>query len=168
MTLLPPILSHESARAYAEGIGYLRGRFQREVFPENPPGVLFLGQLDLLDFFAEVIEESDTGFLLDAAHLAIYQSLKGRDPLDGLTDFPLDRIVEVHIAGSTLREVDGLSFWSDDHQPNVRPETWRIVEFLAERASNLKAVVFECERNTLESTLPGSCHRLSSWISTTS
>ena len=84
-----------------------------------------------------------------------YQSLKGREPLDGLTDFPLDRIAEIHVAGSSLKQIEGFTYWSDDHQPNVRSETWQIVEFLAERASNLKAVVFECERNTLKTTLPG-------------
>ena len=165
MTLLPPVLTPESARAYAHGIKGLRARLNREVFPENPPGVLFLGQLDLLDFFAKVIEESDTGFLLDAAHLAIYQSLKGREPLDGLTDFPLDRIAEIHVAGSSLKQIEGFTYWSDDHQPNVRSETWQIVEFLAERASNLKAVVFECERNTLNTTLPGFCILVSDNIS---
>ena len=136
MTLLPPVLTCESARAYGQGIKRLRARLRREVFSRKSAGCVVLGAARPTRLFAKVIEESDTGFLLDAAHLAIYQSLKGRDPLDGLTDFPLDRIVEIHVAGSSLKQIDGFTFWSDDHQPNVRSETWQIVEFLADRASN--------------------------------
>ena len=76
--------------------------------------------------------------LLDAAHLAIYQSLMGREALDGLDGFPLDRIIEMHVAGSSLLDVSGLQVWSDDHRPSVRPETWSIAQFIIERAQTLK------------------------------
>jgi len=155
MTLLPPILCRAESANYAESIRICRDVLGKEVLPENPPGTVFVGDLDLLSFYADVCERADTGMLLDAAHLSIYQSLMGRDPLDGLADFPTDRIIEIHVAGSRLQMVDGLEIWTDDHYPTVRPETWKIVEFLAERTPNLKAVVFECERNPMEACIEG-------------
>ncbi len=155
MLLLPPILTEDSAQAMAEGITRLREATGLEVLPENPPGQVFLGDLHLLDFFARVCELADTGLLLDAAHLAIYQRSCGHSALTGLDGFPLERIVEMHVAGGTEREVEGLHFIEDDHTPAVLPETWRIYEHCAARARNLRAVVFECERNPAEDCLPG-------------
>ena len=155
MTLLPPILTEDSAQLYAESIVHCRNFLGKEVLPENPPGTIFAGDLDLLRFYQLVCERADSGMLLDAAHLGIYQSICGRAPLDGLSQFPLERVVELHVAGSTAQMVDGLQVWTDDHHPEVRPETWMIAQYVMDHAPNLKAVVFECERNPLEQCLEG-------------
>ncbi|MCB9779585.1 MAG: DUF692 family protein [Alphaproteobacteria bacterium] len=155
MLLLPPILSDDAATAMAEGIVRLREETGREVLPENPPGHVFLGDLHLLDFFARVCERADTGLLLDAAHLALYQRVMGHGPLDGLDHLPADRVVECHVAGGVPRDTDGFAWIEDDHTPAVLPDTWTILEALAPRATELRAVVFECERNPLAACLPG-------------
>ena len=155
MLLLPPVLSEESASAMAQGVIHLRENLQVEVLPENPPGCAFIGDLHLLDFFAQVIDKADTGMLLDCAHLAIYQRMMGHQPLDGLDGFPLEKIIELHVAGATKKSVDGFSFLEDDHTVEVLPETWIIMEYVVSRATHLKAVVFECERNSVDDCLPG-------------
>ncbi len=149
MLLLPPVLTASAADALADGIVALRESTGLEVLPETPPGQVFVGDLDLLPFFARVCERADTGLLLDCAHLAIYQRVMGRPPTAGLDDFPLDRVVELHVAGGTEGEVDGYRFVEDDHVPRLLPATWDIYRHVAARAPNLKAVVFECERNPL-------------------
>jgi len=155
MLLLPPILSAEAARGQAEGVVRMRDTFGYEVLPENPPGHVFLGDLHILDFYAQVADLADTGLLLDCAHLAIYQRLMGHDPLTGLDGLPLDRVVELHVAGSTPHEHEGFTYWEDDHTPEILAETWTIFDWLAHRLPNLKAVVFECERNPLPTVLAG-------------
>jgi uncharacterized protein (UPF0276 family) len=162
MLLLPPILTRASARDYATGIETLREVTGLEVLPENPPGQLYLGDMELLDYFATLCEEADTGMLLDCAHLAMYQRLKGLAPIAGLADFPLERVVELHIAGGTLQEHDGFQYIEDSHVPEVLDDTWAIVEFVLKHAENVKAVTYECERNTIEAVAPGfeRIHRL--------
>lgn len=155
MLLLPPILMDESASAQAEGIVRLRAATGLEVLPENPPGHVFVGDLHLLDFFARVCERADTGFVLDCAHLTIYQRFMKLPPLTALDGFPLDRVVEIHVAGGREAEVEGYAFVEDDHTPQVLPETWEILEYIVPRAPNLRAVVFECERNPVDDCLPG-------------
>lgn len=155
MLLLPPVLSDDSASAIAEGVARLRQATGYEVLPENPPGAVFLGDLHLIDFFARTCERADTGMLLDCAHLAIFQRIRGHDPLTALDGFPLDRVVEMHVAGGTLMEHDGWSYIEDSHTPAVLDETWAIFEHLVPRCPNLRAVVFECERNPLPDTLRG-------------
>jgi uncharacterized protein (UPF0276 family) len=79
--------------------------------------------------------------------------LKGLPALAGLDGFPLDRVVEMHVAGGVLKSVDGFEYVDDSHAPEPLPETWEIFEHVVERAPNLKAVVYECEYNALEATL---------------
>jgi uncharacterized protein len=155
MLLLPPVLTHEAADAMAGGIIRLRDASGLEVLPENPPGVVYLGDMHLLDFFARVAERADTGLLLDCAHLAIFQRTRGLDPLSGVDAFPLERVVELHVAGGSERRHDGFAWVEDDHTPEVLADTWAIVERVVPAAPNLKAIVFECERNPLAACLPG-------------
>lgn len=155
MILLPPILSADSADAIADGIVALREATGSEVLPENPPGQVFVGDLHILEFFARVCEKADTGMLLDCAHLAIFQKVRGLPPLSALDGFPLERVVEMHVAGGTTGVVEDYAFVEDDHIPAVLDETWAIFEHVAPRAPNRKAVVFECERNPLGSTIDG-------------
>ncbi len=155
MLLLPPILTDDGATRMAQGIVALREATGLEVLPENPPGTVFLGDLHLLDFFARVADRADTGLLLDLAHLGIYQQATGRALTDGLDHLPRDRVVEVHVAGGLRRDTQGFPWIEDDHTPDVLPETWALYDALVPTLPNLKAVVFECERNPLDACKPG-------------
>jgi hypothetical protein len=42
----------------------------------------------------------------------------------------------------------------DDHTPAPLPDTWRILETVLPRARNLRALVYECERNPAPAVLP--------------
>lgn len=155
MLLLPPILTDDSAHGLAEGIVALREAVGLEVLPENPPGTAFVGDLHLLEYFARLAERADTGLLLDCAHLAIYQRAMGHQPLDGLADFPLERIVEIHVAGGVERQLGAYTWIEDEHGTAVLPDTQRIVDAVIAGAPNLRAVIYECERNPLPAVLPG-------------
>ncbi len=155
MLLLPPILTAGSATAMAAGIVALRSAVGLEVLPENPPGEVFVGSMHILEYFARVAEEADTGLLVDLAHLAMFQRAKGLDVRAGLDCLPWERVVEIHIAGGTERDFQGYRWVEDSHGGAPLPEVWELFEEFVGRADNLKAVVFECERNTIEATVAG-------------
>ena len=152
--LMPPVLEPESADEMAGNVRRLREEVSLEVLPENPPAHVFLGRMHVLEYFARVGSGADCGLLLDVAHLAVFQRVRGHDPLTGLEDFPLERVVEVHVAGGTPFEWGGRTFVEDDHQIGVLPDTWQILEHVLPRACNLKAIVFECERNAKSDVVP--------------
>lgn len=154
MLLLPPILEREAVAPMAAGIVRLREATGLEVLPENPPGSAFVGRMHLLEYFAAVAQAADTGLLLDCAHLAMFQRARGHGLLDGFDDLPWDRVVEMHVAGGSVHDVQGYSFVEDDHGPEVLADTWTIFEAAILRASNLRAVVVECERNPIDVVLP--------------
>lgn len=146
--LLPPILTRESAQVCAESVARIEAETGFAVLPENPPSLYFLGELHILEYFAEVSERAQCGLLLDAAHLAIFQRARGLQPTAGLDDFPLDRVVEMHVAGGGEVETpDGFRYLSDDHRADVHADVWQIAEYVVARAPQLKAVVYECEHN---------------------
>lgn len=153
-TLLPPILTADSASEMADNVRAAREATRLEVLPENPPAHVYLGDLHLLDYFARVADAADSGLLLDVAHLAIYQRATGREPLDGLDGFPLERVVEIHVAGGTEFEAAGRRFVDDDHGPEPLPDTWRILEHALDRVPRLRALVYECERNPARQVVP--------------
>jgi uncharacterized protein (UPF0276 family) len=97
-----------------------------------------------------VSERADCGLLLDCAHLAMFQRIRGLPALAALDGFPLDRVVELHVAGGTPAEVDGYRVVEDSHVPEPLPETWAILEHVVPRAPNLRAIVYECEKNAAE------------------
>ncbi|MFO0751645.1 MAG: DUF692 family protein, partial [Myxococcota bacterium] len=155
MLLLPPILTDASASAMADGVRRLREATGCEVLPENPPGQVFLGDLHLIEYFARMAERADTGLLVDCAHLAIYQRTQGLSWDASLERMPMERVVELHVAGGSERQHDGFPWVDDDHGGHVLEDTWALVEHIVARAPNLKAIVYECERNDLASVLPG-------------
>src|SRR5262249_5871913 len=132
--LLPPILTRDSAFAVADNLRRMEERTGFRVLPENPPGAFYLGGLHILDYFALVAGRSGGGLLLDGAHLAIFQQPRGLSPLTGLDGFPLDRVVELHVAGGTPVDVNGLEIIDDTHEPEPLPETWAIFERVVARA----------------------------------
>jgi uncharacterized protein len=149
-TLLPPILCAESADEMAGAIQHVEEVTGLACLPENPPATVYLGDLHILDYFARVADRAGCGLLLDCAHLAIFQRARGLPPTAGLDGFPLDRVVELHVAGGTLRETEGFAWIDDDHSPEPLEDTWEIFRHIVPRAPNLKAVVYECERNAME------------------
>ncbi|HEY4221833.1 MAG TPA: DUF692 family protein [Myxococcota bacterium] len=163
MMLLPPILVDDAASAMARGVARLREATGLEVLPENPPGTAYIGDLHLLEFFARVVERADAGMLLDVAHLALYQRVTGHHALFGLDAFPLERVIEAHVAGGSVRDSHGFAWIEDSHGTDVLDDTWRIFDFVCARAKNLRAVVFECERNANEGVLPGFARIESAW-----
>jgi uncharacterized protein (UPF0276 family) len=154
MLLLPPWLDRAAVAPMADGIRALAAATGLEVLPENPPGHAFVGPLHLLDFFAALAEEADTGLVLDCAHLAMFQRSRGLPTLAGFDGFPFERVVEIHVAGGTVHDHLGLPAVEDDHGPDVLEDTWQIVEHVVARAPNLKAIVAECERNPAASIAP--------------
>lgn len=153
-TLMPPILEPDSADSMALAVRRLRAESGFEVLPENPPAHVYAGRMHLCEYFARVAEKADCGLLLDVAHLAIHQHVTGRATLDGVDALPWERVVELHVAGATPFQHAGRTFFDDSHAPQPLPATWELLEHALERARNLRAVVYECERNRPGEVLP--------------
>jgi uncharacterized protein (UPF0276 family) len=111
---------------------------------ENPPFADVAGDLSLGAFFRELCERADTGMLLDLGHLLSYRLARPHD-VDVLAELPLDRVVEVHLAGGAWVETsDGPVFW-DDHGAEIPPEGRALLDEIWPRLPRVRAMCFECE-----------------------
>lgn len=153
-TLLPPILCDASARTMADAVTALRERSGFEVLPENPPAQVLIGDLHPLEYFGRMADRADCGLLLDVSHLAIVQHALRLPPTTLLDTFPVERVVELHVAGGSRFSAGERTFIDDDHGPHVVDAVWELLEVLLPRATALRAVVVECERNTPDEVLP--------------
>lgn len=99
-----------------------------------PPGA----EMSEAEFVTEVITASDCGLLLDLENVHANARNHGYDAIEYLQSIPLERAVEVHLAGGV--EHDGI--YADTHSRPVPEESWQLLEWLLARTS-LRAVIIE-------------------------
>lgn len=89
------------------------------------------------EFVRSVLEATDAGLLLDLENVHANSRNHGYDPVGYLESLPLDRVVEVHLAGGVVR--DGR--YADSHTRPVPEESWALLEWLAPRTSVRVAII---------------------------
>jgi uncharacterized protein (UPF0276 family) len=139
--LLPPLPCAASVATAVRGLGALRAVVARPLLFET--GVNYLraqpGEWSDGRFVRAVAEQADCGILLDL-HNAWTNARNGRQPLDAFLDeLPLDRVVELHLAGG--ESLDG--YWLDAHSGLTPPELLRFAIDLVPRLPRLRAITFE-------------------------
>jgi uncharacterized protein len=86
-----------------------------------------------------VMRRSGCFFLLDLHNVHCNAVNHRLDPFALLDRTPLDRVVEIHVAGGASHD----GFWMDGHNGPVTPEVWELLEYTLPRARNVAGVVFE-------------------------
>ncbi|KYF65083.1 DUF692 domain-containing protein [Sorangium cellulosum] len=99
------------------------------------------------EFLSAVVTEADCGILLDLTNLYINAQNLHYDPYAFIDAIPLDRVVQVHLAGGVFDE----DLWVDTHSHPIdnHPEVWRLLSYLCERAP-VRAVLIERDANPPE------------------
>jgi uncharacterized protein (UPF0276 family) len=99
------------------------------------------------DFLAEVLQQADCGLLLDVNNVFVNATNHGFDARDWLRRIPLERVVQLHIAGHDARE----PVLIDTHGEPIRDEVWELLEFVLERTGPVSVLI---ERDTNIPPLP--------------
>jgi uncharacterized protein (UPF0276 family) len=121
----------ETLRAAAPAVPIL---LENIAYTFIPPGQ----EMSEAQFVSGVIAASDCGLLLDLENVHANARNHGYDPIEYLEALPLDRAVEVHLAGGV--EHDGI--YADTHSRPVPEESWTLLEWLVPR-TKLRAVIIE-------------------------
>lgn len=90
------------------------------------------------EFIARVLREADVGLLLDVTNLLINAANHRYDVYEFLDILPMDRVVQLHIAGGFH---DGEK-WVDSHSFPVPDEVFALTEYIVERA-DVKGILLE-------------------------
>jgi uncharacterized protein len=97
------------------------------------------GQLSEAEFLTEVMEGCECGLLLDLANVFVNAGNHGFSALEFLAAIPLERVVQVHLAGGE----ESPNALLDTHSAPVPDEVFALLRHLVERAPNLRAVLIE-------------------------
>ncbi len=131
--LLPLPFDRPTARRVAARLREASQRLERTIAIENVSYYLQPGQADLTEaeFLAEVVEASGCRILLDLNNLDVNAHNHGIDALAWLDAIPLERVVEIHVAGPEPWDASGLLV--DTHGAPVRPSVFALLEHVVER-----------------------------------
>ncbi|MBX3329544.1 MAG: DUF692 family protein [Nitrospira sp.] len=147
-TYLPPLYTPLSATVVADNTRLIQDLLDQQcrlangstplVLLEMPPLTYFVaGTMSIARFFRVVSEQAPCGLVLDVGHLWTVFRYSGAHRAMSLTrfvqeflnEFPMDRVVEIHVAGLAIHEShrtlasrlkvgmgdDALPAWIDDH-----------------------------------------------------
>ena len=142
--------THEQAAVFRHNMQVFSERVRRPLLVENifykfvfpmPNG------LSEPAFIGEILKDSEWGLLLDVTNVYINALNFGFDPYDWLAQAPLERTVEIHVAGGELRTSGAWEGkWADTHSQPVPDAVWRMLEYVVARAP-VKAVLLERDQN---------------------
>jgi uncharacterized protein (UPF0276 family) len=142
---VPPILNRASLERAVERVREVQRVVPVPVAIEPPPMCFTLGRMPLLTFFGELAERTDCALLLDIGHLYSYEVASGKSVLEELSALPVERVIEVHVAGGRIEQSDGKNVYVDAHERDVLPEVWTLLTTLLPRLPAVRALCFECE-----------------------
>lgn len=177
-TYLPPLYTTESARVVAGNIALVQARMDRMCRGSRSCGPLFLlevapltyfmaGTISVPRFFRLVTELVPCGLVLDIGHLwTIYRYTAAQrcESLERfverfLHEFPVERVVEIHVAGlaphesasrNSLHQSD--ANWLDAHAAPIQPVSWAMLEqvLASPRLINLRGVALEVDTKPVD------------------
>jgi uncharacterized protein (UPF0276 family) len=99
--VFPPLYTEEFLERFSINARALKTQLDRPLVMENIPGYFEVRseQMSEPDWLTRFFEATDCGFLLDLPHVWLEAGYQGLDPVAWLDSFPLDRVVEIHVAG---------------------------------------------------------------------
>lgn len=130
--LVPVPYTEESLRVVVENVKRVQAAtgvpfgLENVTHPFYWPG----NTMDEAEFLNEVLRQTGCLLLLDLENVRVNAANHGRSATTFLDALPLERIVQVHIAGG----VHGHGLEHDTHSAPVGEETWRLLAWLCERA----------------------------------
>lgn len=134
--LLPTPWNEATAKHFAARIRQAQDLLPTPLAVENvsyyvrPPG----SDLDDGEFAAAVVAESGCGLLLDVNNVWVNAKNHGHDPRAVLAKMPLDRVVQIHVAGHWYEEPD---FIIDTHSEPVDEGVFELLAWTLERTGQV-------------------------------
>lgn len=184
-TYLPPLYTRGSAEVVAENATAVQYQLDQQgcllngsrplVLLEMPPLTYFVaGTLPIPTFFQVICDQSPCGLVLDVGHLwtvyrytGAYRTISLPRFVEAFLDaFPLNRVVEIHVAGLDIHESirahpsqrvlraddAALPAWTDAHAAPIPPVLFEMLDQILchPRLTNLRGLALEVDTKPAE------------------
>jgi uncharacterized protein (UPF0276 family) len=139
--LLPLPLDEATALRVAGRIREAQDRLERPMVIENISYYLPMGEprMSEAEFTSLVCSEADCGLLLDVNNIYVNSKNFGFDVRAMLAAYPLDHIVQLHVAGHT--HWDRFDMFLDDHGSTAEPTVHELMQWVVERTGPLPVLL---------------------------
>lgn len=140
--VFPPLYTEEFLARFVANANALKARLDQPLVMENIPGFFDVkaSQMPEPAWLRRFFDATGVGFLLDLPHVWLEAHYRGMKPERWLAEFPLERVVEIHVAGVEEDE-DLKGPWIAPAEPSDE-----MLEFMAHavsRCPGVKAVTFD-------------------------
>ena len=127
--LLPLPMTEEALAIVCRHVDQTQHYLRRRILVENPSSYLRFRHSTIpeWEFLAAVAACTGCGILCDVNNIYVSAANHGWDAADYLASLPASAIGEIHLAGHSVRELEGgRALRIDDHGSRVIPEVWQL------------------------------------------
>lgn len=148
--VFPPLYTDEFLERFTTNALALKGQLDQPLVMENIPGFFEVdaNQMPEPVWLTRFFEATEVGFLLDLPHVWLEAHYFDHRPEEFLQEFPLDAVVEIHVAG-VEEDADLQGPWISPTAPT--DEMLAFTKHAVSLCPNTRAVTFDAFSPTLKS-----------------
>jgi uncharacterized protein (UPF0276 family) len=142
--LLPLPYNRDTLRSVCDHIDQVQEALRRPLLLENPSTYLAFHESTMEEtaFIRSVAERTGCGLLLDINNVFVSATNHGTSALGYLSDFPLERVGEIHLAGHAAQSDDeGDLLLIDSHDGPVADAVWKLYEIVIRRCGPIPTLI---------------------------
>lgn len=138
--LLPLPFSKEAVNHVVNRVKKIQEIVELPLLLENVSSYMLApgGELNEQQFISEVVEKADCGLLLDVNNVYVNSVNHGFDPVEFIQQIPLERVVQIHIAGHKKAG----SLIIDSHGAKIAQPVYDLLSLTLDKSS-VKAILLE-------------------------
>ncbi|MDR5822804.1 DUF692 family multinuclear iron-containing protein [Caballeronia sp. LZ043] len=137
-----PVLCQDVLEQTIDGVLTIQRQSTVPFLAELPSCSFVAGDMSLDAFFRGLIERTGCGMVLDVSHVFSYAIYCDREPLELLAAFPLDSVVEIHVAGGSVHPQHSWRY-RDTHVEPILDEVVAILDAAIVGCRHLQAITYE-------------------------
>lgn len=142
--LLPLPYTPATLTHVCDHIDEMQTAIGRPILLENPSTYVLFSDSSMseTEFIREISRQTGCGLLLDINNVFVSATNHGFSALDYLSDFPLAKVGEIHLAGHAEQEDDeGDLLLIDSHDGPVADAVWRLYEMVIARCGPIPTLI---------------------------
>lgn len=128
--LLPLPYTEEALELFCQKVSQVQDYLGRQMLIENPSSYLSFSHSTIpeWEFLHQVQQRTGCGLLLDLNNIYVSGFNHGFDCDKYIAAFDADAVKEIHLAGFTIKQVDGGEIWIDTHSQPVSEPVWQLYQ----------------------------------------
>ena len=126
--LFPIMYTEETLDAVCDNVDRVQTSLQRPILIENPSSYIAFSddQYSEPEFLNAIAKRTGCGLLLDINNVYVSAKNSDLDPIDFLAAINSNAVGEIHLAGHSVQEIDGIEVRVDDHGSRVIDDVWAL------------------------------------------